>query len=48
MKKKELYEAPLVEVFEVNLNRVILGSFDSKNNTEKFSNDGDEDLGGII
>ena len=45
MKKKELYEAPEVETYELVNEKFVCTSFDSKHGTETFSNDGDEDLG---
>ena len=44
MKKKELYEAPSVETYDLEAKSFLCGSFDGKNNTEKFTDDGDEDL----
>ena len=44
MKKKELYEAPSVETYELVNEKFLCGSFDKSNNTEKFTDDGDEDL----
>ena len=46
MKKKQLYETPSVETYELVNEKVLCGSFDTRNGTEKFTDDGDEDLGG--
>ena len=43
MLKKSLYEAPEAEFLEVRFEENIL-SFDSDNNTEIITDDGDEDL----
>ena len=44
MKKKLFYEAPDAELIELKLEGYLLQSFDGDNNTQTFTDDGDEDL----
>ncbi len=47
MKKKQLYETPSVETYELVNEKFLCGSFDPTNNTEKLTNDGNEDLDSV-